>query len=139
MLYIVVFCLCYGWFDLPWSDPLTLKWWSKKTPSNYRLIEYRLNLSHNCSVHSHCLLFFNSKQSIKTFLTHSKCKKWPAIPQRLYTSGILRGQSSGRILTPKSLIYTTYTFVWLLNLYINIFTVNVDKILSKIFTLTPHP
>ena len=36
----------------------TLKWWSKKIPSNYRFIEYRLNSS-DIYVHSHCLLPFN--------------------------------------------------------------------------------
>ena len=45
------YCLCCGWFDLPWSDPFTLKWWSKNIPSKYRFIEYRLNLSHYLFTH----------------------------------------------------------------------------------------
>ena len=52
----------------------TLKWGSKKTLSNYRFIKYRLNLSH-IFVHSHCLLPFNTKQSIKTFIIFSNALK----------------------------------------------------------------
>ena len=52
----------------------TLKWWSKKIPSKYRFIGYRLNLSH-ISVHSHYLLPFDTNHSIKTFLILSKALK----------------------------------------------------------------
>ena len=73
--FILLFSVCVvGGSIYPEVTRFTLKWWSKKTLSNYRFIEYRLNLSH-ISVHSQCLLLFNTKQSIKTFIFFSNALK----------------------------------------------------------------
>ena len=65
--FVLLFSVCVvGDSFYPEVTRYTLKWWSKKIPSNCRFIEYRLNLSH-ISVHSHSLLPFHTKQSIKTF------------------------------------------------------------------------
>ena len=73
--FILLFSVCaVGDSIYPEVTRYTLKWWSKKTLSNYRYIEYRLNLSH-ISVHSQCLLPFNTKQSLKTFIFFSNALK----------------------------------------------------------------
>ena len=72
--FIFLFSVCVvGDSIYPEVTPYTLKLWSKKIPSKYCFIEYRLILSH-ISVHSHCLLPFNTKKTIKTFFLSNALK-----------------------------------------------------------------
>ena len=64
---IDVFCLCCGWFDLPWIDSLYAK--MVVSENSFKIPFYRVQ-TNICS-----LLPFNTKQSIKTFLIWSNALK----------------------------------------------------------------